>query len=248
MISYLANPLRFQKFAAIATPIFGGLALMCIVAGVWQGLWISPQDERHGESVRIMYVHVPAAVSAMMAYGAMAFASMVAYIWRHPLADELAKACALPGAMFTALALLSGSLWGVTSWGTYWQWDGRMTSVLILLFLFIGYMSIWSLTPDKKKAARLAGVLAMVGAINLPIIKFSVNWWNSLHQTETISAPGAPGLAPEMLLPFGLMYVGYIAFFSWLVLCRVQNEIASAQRLRQSRPAAKPAQAKLEDI
>ncbi len=235
MISLLANPARFKKFARIASPLLGFAALILIGFGIWQGLWKSPEDQLQGHSVRIMYVHVPAVWSAMMAYLVMAVASLIAYIWRHPLADELARACALPGAAFTALGLLTGSLWGKTAWGTYWQWDGRMTSFLLLLFLFLGYMSIWTIIEDKKRAARIAGLVAMVGSINLPIIKFSVDWWNSLHQTASLSSPGAPGLPPELLLPLLLMAVGYSCFFGWLVINRVLTVIAltKAQRDRE---------------
>jgi len=237
MISFLANPLRFKKFARIAAPIFGVLALVLIVTGIWVGIWRSPEDQLQGHSVRIMYVHVPAVWNGMMAYGAMALASLFAYIWRHPLADELARACALPGAAFTALGLLTGSLWGKTSWGTFWQWDGRMTSTLILLFLFIGYMAVWAGTPDKRRAARIAGLVAMVGSINLPIIKFSVDWWNTLHQTSSVSMPDAPGLPPSILLPLMLMTFGYSFFFGWLVLSKVQNSISKAGANRR-KPAA----------
>ncbi|PHR56798.1 MAG: heme transporter HemC [Robiginitomaculum sp.] len=238
MISILANPVRFKKFARFASPFFGILALICIIAGIWFGIWHSPEDQFQGHSVRIMYVHVPAAWSAMMAYGVMASASLIAFIWRHPLADELAKACALPGAVFTALALLTGSLWGKTSWGTYWQWDGRMTSVLILLFLYIGYMSIWNIIEDKKKAARIAGLVAMVGSINIPIIKFSVDWWNGLHQSATISSVNAPGLVTEMLIPLLLLAIGYSFFFGWLVINRVLHAIHIAKQTRQNTPKA----------
>lgn len=247
MISFLANPLRFKKFANIAAPVFGLTALVCIVAGIWFGLWKSPEDYQQGHSVRVMYVHVPAAWNSMMAYGVMAAASLIAFVWRHPLADELAKACALPGAAFTALTLLTGSLWGKVSWGTYWQWDGRMTSYLLLLFLYIGYISIWQAISDKKRAARIAGLVAMVGSVNLPIIKFSVDWWSSLHQSSTVSVPGAPGLPSAMLIPLLLMAVGYSFFFGWLILNRVQNAIHHAGDKRAKQPS-KPGAITLEKL
>lgn len=235
MISILANPLRFIKFARIAAPLLGITALACIGIGIWLGIWkAQPPEHQGGHNVRIMFVHVPAAWNAMMAYGVMAGASLIAYIWRHPLADELARACALPGATFTALGLITGSLWGKISWGTYWQWDGRMTSVLILLFLFIGYMSIWNVIEDKRRAARIAGLVAMVGSVNLPIIKFSVDWWNSLHQSATVSSPDAPGLPTDMLLPLLLLAVGYSCFFGWVVINRVLYAIHVAKQARES--------------
>jgi heme exporter protein C len=237
MINFLANPLRFKKFANIAAPIFGLLAFIFITSGLYFGLYSSPEDQLQGHSVRIMYVHVPAVWTGMSAYGGMAVASLLAYIWRHPLSDELARALALPGAAFTALGLMTGSLWGKTSWGTFWQWDGRMTSTLILLFLFIGYIAIWAGIDDKRRAARVAGLVAMVGSINLPIIKFSVDWWNTLHQTSSVSMPNAPGLPGSILLPLLLMTFGYTFFLGWVVLNRVLCSIALA-KIRRKRPLA----------
>jgi len=189
MINYLANPIRFLKFSKIATPIFGGLALLTIIWGLYLALIKSPPAIEHGQSVRMMYVHVPAAWCAMMAYTALTIASIVSFIWRHPLADSAAKSFAIPGAAFTFLALITGSLWGKPAWGTWWQWDGRMTSVLILFFIYISYLALWSIIPERKKAARLAAILAMVGFINIPIIKFSVDWWNSKRTLSKAAKP-----------------------------------------------------------
>lgn len=233
MISYLANPLRFQKFARYATPAFGISALILLALGLYLALIGSPADYQQGESVRIMYVHVPAAWCAMMAYTALAIASLVSFIWRHNLADIAARSFALPGAAFTFLALVTGSVWGKTAWGTWWQWDGRMTSVLILFFIYLAYMSLWAIIEDKKRAARLASILAMVGFINIPIIKFSVEWWNSLHQPATISTPGSPGLPTELLLPLLTMMLAYTALFAWLALRSMSYEITKAQKSRQ---------------
>jgi len=237
MISILANPLRFLKFARIMVPISGFAALILICSGVYFGLFNSPEDYQQGHSVRVFYVHVPAAILSMAAYASMAIASLIAFVWRHPLADELARACALPGLAFTFLALLTGSLWGKVTWGTYWQWDGRMTSYLLMFFLYVGYLSIWNIIENKKRAARIAGLVAMVGSINLPIIKYSVDWWNSLHQSSTLLSFNPPGLAPEMFIPFILMAVGYTFFFAWLVLSRVQISILKA---KTQRTAPKP--------
>ena len=238
MINYLANPVRFLKFSKFATPVFGALALMTMLWGLYLALFDSPAAIDHGESVRMKYVHVPAAWCAMMAYTALAIASLVSFIWRHPLADSAARSFAVPGAAFTFLALVTGSLWGKPAWGTWWQWDGRMTSVLILFFIYIGYLSLWQIIPERKRAARLASILAMVGFINIPIIKFSVDWWNTLHQPATYSNIGAPGTAPEIAMPLFTMMAAYSFLFGWLALRGIEADIV---RSRKSRNGSKPA-------
>ncbi|MGB6229973.1 MAG: heme ABC transporter permease CcmC [Litorimonas sp.] len=245
MITRFANPQRFVGLARWLTPLLGWLALGLFAIGLWQALIASPAEEEHGQTVRIMYVHVPAAWSAMAAYTGIAVASLISFVWRHPLADLAARSLALPGAAFTVLSLVTGSLWGKPDWGTYWQWDGRMTSVLVLLFIYIGYMAIWQVVDDRKRAARLAAIAAMVGWINIPIIKFSVDWWNSLHQTATISSPGAPGLPTALLIPLMTMALAYSVLLGWLTLRGMQAEIAQARAAR--RPAA-PATARVEAL
>lgn len=240
MINYLANPVRFLKFAKIATPIFGGLAILTMIWGLYLALIKSPPAIEHGESVRMMYTHVPAAWCAMMAYTALAIASLVSFIWRHPLADSAAKSFAVPGAAFTFLALITGSLWGKPAWGTWWQWDGRMTSVLILFFIYMGYLALWNIIPERKRAARLASILAMVGFINIPIIKFSVDWWNTLHQPASLSTPGAPGLPTEILWPLMMMVAAYSFLFGWLALRGIEADIIQSRKTRSlDKPAAK---------
>lgn len=234
MISYLANPQRFLRFERIASPIFAGLAILTLITGLWLALIGSPPDYQQGESVRIMYVHVPAAWCAMMAYTALTIASFVSFVWRHNLADCAGRAFAMSGAAFTFLALATGSLWGKPSWGTWWQWDGRMTSVLILFFIYIAYLTIWQSFEDKKRAARLASILAMAGFINIPIIKYSVEWWNTLHQPATLSNIGAPGLPPEMLWPLMTMVVAYSALFGWLSLKNIRADILTLKDKRSS--------------
>jgi len=182
----------------------------------------------------------------MAAYSAIAVASFVSFVWRHSLADSVARSLALPGAAFTFLALVTGSLWGRPAWGTWWQWDGRMTSVLILLFIYIGYMAIWNIVTDRQQASRLAAILAMVGALNLPIIKFSVNWWNTLHQPATISEPGAPGLPTELLMPLLFMTLGYTALLAWFALRGTEAELAVLKRNRAAQ--TKPANVTIEDV
>lgn len=239
MINYLANPIRFLKFSKVAAPIFGWLSLGTFVWGLYLALIASPPAIEHGQSVRMMYVHVPAAWGAQMAYTALTIASLVSFIWRHPLADSAARSFAVPGTAFTFLALVTGSLWGRPAWGTWWQWDGRMTSVLILLFIYLGYLAIWNIIPERKRAARLASILAMVGFINIPIIKFSVDWWNTLHQPASLSSPGAPGMPPEILWPLLVMVTAYTLLFGWLSLRGIEADIVKSRKTRaESKPAA----------
>lgn len=246
LISYLANPARFLRFSRFATPISGWLAFGLLGIGLIFSLFISPPAEEHGEAVRMMYVHVPAAWCAMAAYAGIAVASLISFVWRHSLADSVARSLAVPGAAFTFLALLTGSLWGRPAWGTWWQWDGRMTSVLVLLFIYIGYIAIWNISTDRRQASRLAAILAMVGALNLPIIKFSVNWWNTLHQPATISEPGAPGLPIELLTPLLLMALGYTLLLVWFALRGTEAELAELRRNRAAQ--SKPAKVSLEEV
>ncbi len=233
MITYLANPARFLRFARIAAPLFAGLFVLTLLAGLWLGLFVSPADEVQGQSVRIMYVHVPAAWGALMAYTALTIASFVSFVWRHTLADYGARAFARIGLVFTFLALITGSLWGKPTWGTYWQWDGRMTSVLVLFFIYLAYLFVWNVIENRQSASRLAAILAMVGFINIPIIKFSVEWWNSLHQPATISNIGAPGLPPEMAWPLALMTLAYTSLFAWLSIISVRNDIETKKTARE---------------
>lgn len=246
MITYLANPARFMRFSRIAVPVAGWGAVITIAIGLYLSLVGSPPAKDHGENVRLMYIHVPAAWCAMAAYTGIALASLISFIWRHPLADSAAKSLAWPGTIFTALALITGSLWGKVAWGTWWQWDGRMTSVLVLLFIYFGYLAIWNIIPERRRAARLASILGMVGWINIPIIKFSVEWWNSLHQTATISQPGTPGLPAELLAPLGLMALGYTLLLAWFALRGTEADIAQQKADRQA--PHKPAKVTLETL
>ena len=246
LIAYLANPARFLRFSRIATPVAGMSALLLILAGLVVGLFLSPAAYDHGEGVRMMYVHVPAAWCAMAAWTAIAIASFVSIVWRHSLADSVARGLAVPGAAFTFLALATGSLWGRPAWGTWWQWDGRMTSTLVLLFMYFGYLAIWNIVTDRRLAAQLAAIVGMVGAINLPIIKFSVNWWNTLHQPASVSEPGAPGMAPEFLLPLALMALGYTALLAWFSLRNTEADLAALKARRQA--GRTPATVTLETI
>ena len=238
-----ANPNRFLRLAAAILPWSAGATVLLFAAGLPYALLLSPPDYQQSETVRIMYIHVPAAWMAMGVYAFLALASAVALIWRHPLADLAAKAAAPIGASFTFIALVTGSLWGQPTWGTWWVWDARLTSVLILLFLYIGYMALWSAFDDATRSARAAAILALVGVVNLPIIKFSVDWWNTLHQPASISRIGAPTIHPSMLTPLLLMAGAYLAFFVTVLLLRIRGELA-ARRLRsmQLAQAAAPAE------
>jgi heme exporter protein C len=233
MITYLANPQRFLRFERIASPVAAVIGLIAFLTGLWLSLIQSPPAIDHGHGVRLMYVHVPAAYGAMMAYVAITVASIVSFIWRHNLADLAARAFAIPGIAFTFLALATGSLWGKPAWGTWWQWDGRLTSVLVLFFIYMAYMGIWMAFDDKKRASRIAAIFAIVGVINIPIIKWSVDWWNTLHQPASISDAGAPGLPIEILTPLIVMIIAYTALFAWVSLRTMRTEIFAMQRKRQ---------------
>jgi len=226
MINDLANPQNFERWARPATPVLGGLALLLTAVGLYYALFNSPADYQQKESVRIMYVHVPAAWMALMCYSTMAIASVVGFVWKHPLADVSAKATAPIGAVFTALALFTGALWGKPTWGTYWAWDARLTSVLVLFFLYLGYIAIWEAIEDKTRAARIAAI------VNVPIIKFSVEWWNSLHQPASVIRTDGPTIDPAMLTPLLIMAFAYMAIYGALVLQSMRNELAARRIAR----------------
>ncbi len=227
MFSYLANPMRFMRFSSIAAPIAAALGVAMIVWGAWQGLYIVPKDEvQGGDIMRAMFVHVPAAWLAMGSYTGMAAASFVWFIWRHELADIAAKAIAPLGATWTALCLLTGGIWGKPTWGTWWQWDdARMMSVLFMLFLFLGYIALRAAMETRQKAARAGAILAMVGAINLPLIKFSVDLFASLHQDASVITADGPKMAAVYLTPLLISALGQVFLFSALVMVSMRGEI-----------------------
>ncbi len=224
MIAALANPHRFMAFSRWAAPVLALVAAVLIAVGLWLGL-TAPADYQQGDSVRIMFVHVPAAWLAMASYGCLGAASFFSLIFRHALADAAARAAAPLGAAFTLLALITGSLWGRPMWGAWWVWDARLTSVLALFLLFIGYIALRASIDDEAKGARAGAILALVGLVNLPIVKFSVDWWNTLHQGESIFRAGGPTLAGVYLLPLGLTGAGYMAAFGALWLVRTRAEV-----------------------
>ncbi len=232
-----ANPNRFVRLSRTLEPWLAGLTVVLLGAGLYMALFTSPPDYQQGESVRIMYVHVPAAWMALFCYTNMAVAAAVGLIWKHPVADLAAKATAPIGACFTFLALLTGSLWGKPMWGTWWVWDARLTSMLVLFFLYLGYMALNNAFDDPGRGIRASSILALVGFVNVPIIKFSVDWWNTLHQPASIVRADGPSIHPSMLWPLGLMAAAFTTYYLWVVLLRVRGEIVAnkirALRLRQ---------------
>ena len=224
MFTALANPHRFMAFSRWAAPLCGAIAVLLMAPGLWLG-FAAPDDYQQGATVRIMFIHVPAAWTAMAAYAGLGVASFFSLVFRHALADAAARAAAPLGAAFTLLALVTGSLWGRPMWGAWWVWDARLTSVLVLFLLFVGYIALRSAIDDETRAARAAAILALVGLINLPIIKFSVDWWNSLHQGESIFRAGGPAIAPVYLAPLALMGLGYLFAFAALWLARTRAEV-----------------------
>jgi heme exporter protein C len=231
-----ANPRIFLKLSSAVLPWLSVATVIALCVGFYMALIMSPPDYQQGETVRVMFIHVPSAWIAMMGYGVVAASSAVGYIWKHPLADMSAKAAAPIGAAFTFLALVTGSLWGRPMWGTWWVWDARVTSVVVLLFLYLGYMAIWQSIEDPIRAAKAAAILAMVGVINLPIIKFSVEWWNTLHQPASVARLDGPAIHSSILTPLLVMGVGFTLFYTTVLLIRIRNETLE-RRIRNIRLA-----------
>lgn len=226
-----ANPARFQRLARAVLPWCAGTSVILFAVGLYLALVASPPDYQQGETVRIMYVHVPAAWMALGAYTTMALASAVALIWRHRLGDLIAQSAAPIGAGFTVIALVTGMLWGQPMWGTFWVWDARLTSVLVLLFLYLGYIALVNAFDDPERGAKAGAILALVGWINVPIVKFSVDWWNTLHQPASISRFARPALDPSIMTPLLVMAAAYAMLFATLLLLRTRAAIVE-HRLR----------------
>jgi len=211
-------------------PWFGWIALVLIGIGTVGGLWIAPPDYQQLDAFRIIYFHVPSAWLSQFGYVVMASAAAVGLVWRIKLAHAVAAACAPIGASFTAVALATGSIWGKPMWGTWWVWDARLTSTLVLLFLYFGYMALRAAIDDENRADRASALLAIIGVINIPIIKYSVEWWNTLHQPATISRLGKPAMDPSMLVPLLIMWLGFTFFFFAVLMVRTRGEILSRER------------------
>ena len=225
-----ASPPYFYRTAGRIVPWCAWLAAISGAAGLVGGLGLAPPDYQQGEGYRIIFVHVPAAVLSTMAYGVMAGAAGVGLVWRMPVAHAVAASCATVGAWFTVLALVTGSLWGRPMWGTYWEWDPRLTSELVLLFLFLGYLGLRGAIDETARADRASAVLALVGVINLPIIHYSVDWWNSLHQGHTLLKFGRASMPPSMLTPLLLMMLAFVLYFAAVMLTRARGEVLRRER------------------
>jgi heme exporter protein C len=226
----LASPPHFFRFAAALEPWLVWPAWLLLAGGLYAGLFIAPADYQQGDAFRIIYVHVPSAWLSMAGYAAIAVASAVGLIWRIKLAHWVAHAAAPIGASFTFLALATGSIWGKPMWGAWWVWDARLTSELVLLFLFLGYIALAHAFDDPRKGDRAAAVLAVVGVVNLPIIKFSVDWWSTLHQPATIAKFGKPSISWDMLWPLLAVWLGATLLFAALTLLRTRAVILERER------------------
>jgi heme exporter protein C len=226
----LGSPPVFHAFAGRWLGWFYFVALPLLAYGLWAGLFQVPADYQQGDSYRILFVHVPSAWMSLFAYGAMAVNAFIALVWRIKLSETLAMCCAPIGAAFTAVTLATGSLWGKPMWGTWWTWDARLTSELVLLFLYLGYMGLRAGIEDPQKADKASAVLAIVGFVNVPIIRYSVNWWNSLHQPATTKLLGEADMDWSMVWPLLLMLSAFFLYFGWIMLIRLRAELLRRER------------------
>ena len=229
----LASPREFYSLSRVLTPIFGLLFIVPTLVGSYYGLFVAPPDYQQGDAFRILFVHVPTAWMSLYVYVTMAIAGAIALIWRMKMAFAVVICSAPIGAAFTALALLTGAIWGKPIWGTYWQWDARLTSELILLFLYFGIMATYSAFDDRKIAERATALLAVVGVVIVPIIHYSVEWWNTLHQGATVFVEGGPKMPPEMLFPLLLMAIGFMFFYGYVLFLSLRNRVLSTNRKQQ---------------
>ncbi|MGD9478943.1 heme ABC transporter permease [Shinella sp. G-2] len=238
--SDLANPTRFLALVATLWPWLAGLTLCLFAAGLYLS-FTTTGDYQQGETVRIMYVHVPAAWLSMMCYSVMALSALGTLVWRHPLADVSAKAAAPIGACFTLLALVTGSLWGKPMWGTWWVWDARLTSVFVLFLMYLGLIALGRAMDDPTRAAKVSAVLILIGFVNIPIIKFSVEWWNTLHQPASVIRMDGPTIDPEFLWPLIVMAIAFTMLFFTLHVLAMRNEILRRRIAVLRRHAARAA-------
>ena len=245
----LANPTRFMSFSGRLLPWLGAACALTFAAGLYMTFFVAPDDYQQGATVKIMFLHVPAAWLAMMCYSIMAISALGTLVWKHPLADVSARAAAPIGAAFTFLSLVTGSLWGKPMWGTYWVWDARLTSVLVLFVMYLGLIALWRTMEDPIRAGKAAAVLTLVGAINLPIIKFSFDWWNTLHQPASVMRLDGPAIHPTILWPLLTMALAFTLLFLVMHLMAMRNEIlrrrlrtlqlgAASTRVAAARPQA----------
>lgn len=235
----IAHPGQFMIWSRYCIWPLAALAALTGIWGLWLAFFASPADYQMGETVRIMYVHVPNAWLSQFVYVLMAISAIGTLVWRHPMADVSMKAAAPLGAAFTAMALFTGSLWGRPTWGTFWEWDGRMTSTLILFFIYLGLIALWQAFDDQLRAAKVVAVLTLIGALNIPVIKFSVDWWNTLHQPASVFVAGGPKMPLSILTPLFVMLFAFTFLFLALHLIAMRSEILARRiKSRQRRRAA----------
>ncbi|WP_197417201.1 heme ABC transporter permease CcmC [Sphingomonas sp. CCH13-B11] len=238
MIHALANPARFLKIARPLTPLLVWAGLALTLFGVWAGLTRTPPDYLQGETVRILYIHVPAAWLGMAGWSGIAVSSIAYLIWRHPLATVSARACAVPGALFAAICLATGSIWGRPTWGTWWQWDGRLTSMLLLFFIYLAYIALARADQDRGGDGRIPALFGIAGSALLPVIRYSVVWWNTLHQGQSLTLTKNT-IASEILWPLGFTLSGFTLLFAGIVLMRMRAILATGRvEARMRRMAA----------
>lgn len=236
--SRIAHPGQFLVWSRFLLLPLAVATIVLFAAGLWFALVASPADYQMGDTVRLMYVHVPNAWLSQLVYGVMAVAALGTLVWRHPLADVSAKAAAPLGAMFTALALYSGALWGRPTWGTFWEWDGRMTSTLVMLLIYLGIIALWRAFDDQLKAGRIIAIVTLVGALNIPIIKFSVDWWQTLHQPSSVITAEGPRMPASILTPLLLMMSAFTLLFAFLHIVNMRTEIRKRRAGTLERQAA----------
>ena len=237
-LSTYANPTRFLRFAERALPWLSGATALLLAIGLY-GAFTAPPDYQQGETVRIMYIHVPSAWLAIFAYIVMTSASLGVLVWRHPLADAAQKTAASLGAAFTFICLVTGSLWGKPMWGTFWVWDARLTSMLVLFLLYLGLIAVRQTMDDTPRGARIAAIMTLVGAIDIPIIKYSVDWWNTLHQPASVFRIDGPAISGSMLWPLIVMALAATLLFSTLHVMAIRNEILRRRLARLSMQAVR---------
>jgi len=226
----LASPKYCYQITSKLLPFFACAALALMSVGIVWGLLFAPQDYQQGNSFRIIYIHVPSAILAQSIYITMALSGAIGIIWKMKIADMVAYACAPVGASMAFIALMTGAIWGKPTWGSWWVWDARLTSMLILLFLYFGVMALYSAMENNANAARATAILALVGLVNIPIIKYSVDWWNTLHQPATFTLTEKPAMPVEMWLPLLVMLIGFYCFFATAMMLRLRNEILRREK------------------